>query len=365
MKKTILLVLFLVLSLTMEEANADFTFGEPVNLESVIPLIDADHESINCFSIDGLEMYIESDRSGGQGDWDLWVLRRNSVDEDWGPPENLGPNVNSSKQDAAASISSDGLTLHFLSSRAGGNGGQDIYVTTRLTKNTPWEQAMNIGSEINSSSNDSCPWLSPDGLELYFDSRRPDGFGSYDLWVTTRATTGDTWGEPVNLGPMINSAYSDCNISLSPDGRVLFFSGNQFATIPRPGGYGGSDIWMTKRETLSDPWQAPVNLGPKVNNSAHEIIPRISPDGSTLYFCTNSGNTWNNWQAPIIPIVDLNSDGIVDCADMCIIVDNWGTDNQLCDVGPMPWGDGVVDVEDLIVLAEHLFEEFPSDESVE
>lgn len=50
---------------------------------------------------------------------------------------------------------------------------------------------------------------------------------------------------------------------------------------------------------------------------------------------------------------------------MCITVDHWGTDNQLCDIGPMPWGDGVVDVQDLIVLAEHLFEEFPPAESVE
>jgi hypothetical protein len=56
------------------------------------------------------------------------------------------------------------------------------------------------------------------------------------------------------------------------------------------------------------------------------------------------------------PVVDLNSDGIVDAQDMCIIVDNWGTDNSLCDIGPMPWGDGIVDVQDLIVLAEHLFE---------
>jgi hypothetical protein len=65
------------------------------------------------------------------------------------------------------------------------------------------------------------------------------------------------------------------------------------------------------------------------------------------------------YQAPIIPIVDLNGDGIVDSADLCIIVDNWGTDDPLCDIGPMPWGDGIVDVQDLIVLAEHLFEEIP------
>jgi hypothetical protein len=64
------------------------------------------------------------------------------------------------------------------------------------------------------------------------------------------------------------------------------------------------------------------------------------------------------WQAPIEPIVDLNSDGIVDSLDMCIIIDHWGTNYSLCDIGPMPWGDGVVDVEDLKVLAEHLFEDY-------
>jgi hypothetical protein len=63
------------------------------------------------------------------------------------------------------------------------------------------------------------------------------------------------------------------------------------------------------------------------------------------------------WQVSINPVVDLNGDGMVDAADMCIIVDYWGTDEPLCDIGPMPWGDGIVDVEDLKVLAEHLFEQ--------
>jgi hypothetical protein len=81
-----------------------------------------------------------------------------------------------------------------------------------------------------------------------------------------------------------------------------------------------------------------------------------------LYFHSDRVGGFGNfdlWQAPVIPIVDLNGDGIVDATDMCIMVDHWGTDNELCDIGPMPWGDGIVDVQDLIVLAEHLFEEFP------
>ena len=58
-------------------------------------------------------------------------------------------------------------------------------------------------------------------------------------------------------------------------------------------------------------------------------------------------------------IVDFNGDGIVDAADMCIMIDHWGEDYPLCDIAPPPFGDGIVDVQDLIVLAEHLFEEFP------
>lgn len=65
------------------------------------------------------------------------------------------------------------------------------------------------------------------------------------------------------------------------------------------------------------------------------------------------------------PLLDLNGDGIIDALDMCIIVDNWHTDNALCDIAPAPFGDGFVDVQDLIVLAEHLFEEFPPAEPVE
>jgi len=75
----------------------------------------------------------------------------------------------------------------------------------------------------------------------------------------------------------------------------------------------------------------------------------VSADGSMFY----AGMS----QVPILPIVDFNGDVIVDSADMCIMVDHWGEDYSLCDIGPMPWGDGIVDVQDLIVLAEHLFEE--------
>jgi hypothetical protein len=350
-KKTTLLVLAVVLALMVDVANADFTFGEPVNLKEVIPVIDPDYECIDCLSYDGLEIYIQSFRSGGYGGIDLWRLTRDSVNEDWGPLENLGPTVNSSRLDAWSAFSPDGLTLYFVSNRPGGHGRNDIYMTKRVTRNDPWGEPINLGQLINSSERETSPYITADGLELYFDSDRPGGYGSWDMWVARRDTIDDDWGEPENLGPTVNSASSEGNQCISADGLVLCFGSN------RPGGYGGNDMWMARRASVSSPWEPPVNLGPKVNSPANEGFPQISPDGSTLYFTTNSNGIWDNWQAPIEPVVDLNGDGIVDSADMCIIVDNWGTDEPLCDIGPMPWGDGIVDVQDLIVLAEHLFEE--------
>ena len=62
------------------------------------------------------------------------------------------------------------------------------------------------------------------------------------------------------------------------------------------------------------------------------------------------------WEVPVLPIVDLNDDGIVDVVDLMMLIDSWGTDDTLRDIGPMPWGDGIVDVHDLIVLGEHMAE---------
>jgi hypothetical protein len=88
--------------------------------------------------------------------------------------------------------------------------------------------------------------------------------------------------------------------------------------------------------------------------------PDISADGSTIFFMsTRPGGLGGHdlWQASIEPVVDLNGDGIVDSADMCIMVDHWHTDEPFYDIGPTPLGDGIVDVQDLIVLSEHLFED--------
>lgn len=334
-------------------AKADLTFGEPTNLGSPVngSSFDADVE----LSADGLELYFASyNRPGGYGHYDIWVARQETIGDDWGSPVNLGPTINTSAMEVVPDLSADGLSLYFLSDRPGGAGGDDIWVTTRATEAEPWGNPVNLGPTVNSPVDDGCASISANGLELFFASNRAGGYGARDIWVTTRPTEAEPWGEPVNLGPTINSSYDDADTEISADGLVLLF--NSY----RPDGFGSYDVWMTRRTTTNDAWEEPVNLGPMVNSSTREATPGLSQDGSTLYFSSERPGGFGNldiWQAPIIPIVDFNGDGIVDSADMCIMVDHWGENYSLCDIGPMPWGDGIVDVEDLKVLAEYLFEE--------
>jgi len=343
-----LLGLCLLSGLDAPPAYADFTFGEPIKYGLGLSRDDG----IDCLSYDGLEMYFDSNRSGGEGDWDIWVMRRASIDADWDSPENLGPAINSPKEDNWASISADGLTLYFISNRPGGFGHYDIYMTTRATTDAPWGPVVNMGPEINSAAGDSSVWISQDGLELYFESWRPGGCGSGDLYAARRATVDDPWERPENLGPLVNSPYAEVWPSLSPDGLLLFFSDTLLAL--RPGGHGGGDTWMARRASMSDPWEMPVNLGKRFNTPLMDGAVRISPDGRTLYFASERAGGWEAYQTLIIPICDFNGDDVVDIADVGIMIEHWYTDDPLCDIGPMPWGDGFVDAQDLIVLAEHL-----------
>ncbi len=360
MKTTkMLAILFLALGLIASVANADFTFGTPTNLGP--PINSSSHDEGPCISPDGLSLYYASSRPGSNGLSDLWVSERAAVDDYWASPVNLGTKVNSSAEEYAPYISADGLQLYFYSNRPGSYGPWDLWVATRQEVQNEWSTPKNVGPPVNGSTRECDPVISADGLELYFNSyNRAGGYGSWDVWVATRQTTADDWGTPVNLGPMVNSPAIDGPGSISADGLMLFLHST------RPGGNGGYDMWVTRRATRNDPWEESVNLGPSVNSPTDDIFPTISFDNRWLYFSDFEAphrpggfGGVDIWQVSISPVVDINGDGIVDSADMCIIVDHWGENYPLCDIGPTPLGDGIVDVQDLIVLAEHLFEEIP------
>ena len=358
----VMIVAFMVLG--GRNVRADFTFGERVNLGPIVnssygdgnPFITPDGLSLyfDSFRPSGYgdcDIWVTTKQTSER-----------NPEGYWGSPVNLGALVNSEYRDVCPSITADGLILVFSSDRPDGLGGSDIWLATRPTKESPWDPPVNLGSSINSDGEEFCDCISPDGCSLYFSkigyfsSTNPDIFYGGDIYMTTRATRDSPWDAPVKLEIMPSRGGSgNWGANISSDGLALFFYSDYADVSLLP------DIWLATRTHNDDGWGTPIRLGPEINTQNGEQKPSISADGSTLYWCCGraSLNTWDLWQSTISPIVDLNGDGIVDAGDMCIMVDYWGTDEKLCDIGPMPWGDGIVDVQDLIVLAEHLFEEVP------
>jgi len=281
----------------------------PANLGS--PVNSPAWDSPGSMSSDGLRLYLHSRRPGGFGKEDIYVARRATTSDPWAKPENLGDNINTSYTDYEPDISADGLTLLFVSDRPGGSGSDDIWITKRTSLDAPWGKPVNLGPTINSAALDMDPSTTADGLTLYFSSRRSGGIGSYDIWVSKRASTKEPWGEPVNLGAPVNSRMTDSCPDISADGLTLFFLSFRLDSL------GQSDLYVTTRPTIHDPWGPAVNLGPNINTHNTEEYPKISFDGRLFMFVADKPEGVGQldiWQVDIstMPADSIEEDTDVD-----------------------------------------------------
>jgi hypothetical protein len=154
----------------------------------------------------------------------------------------------------------------------------------------PWSTPVNLGPTVNSASDDMHPTLSKDGLSLIFSSTRPGGAGFLDLWVSQRDSLDSPWQKPANLS-MLNSPVDDHAPSLTTDGHWLFFYSS------RPDGCNGggrTELWAAHRQNKRDDfgWESPINLGCTLNiPGADEGAPNFWEDDTTgtlnLYFARN------------------------------------------------------------------------------
>ena len=165
-----------------------------------MPARSSTHENFDGgpeLSEDGLTLLFGSARlnSLGQLDEDIYIATRETTAQPFGPARNLGPSINSlGFGDYSPDLSLDGLTLYFSSSRPGGLGEADLYVTTRESIDDPWEPPQNLGANVNTPYFEGQPSISANGKTLYWDSVRPDGLGDFDIWMATRGTWEETLG---------------------------------------------------------------------------------------------------------------------------------------------------------------------------
>ncbi len=217
-------------------------------------------------------------RNSSQEDFYISLLSDNG----WGTSVNAGAPLNTSSNEGAQTLSSNGNYMYFTAcERAGGMGSCDIYFSA--FSNGQWTHPYNLGPPVNSSAWESTPSVSADGNLLIFSSNRQGGFGGKDLWYSLLSENG-TWSHPVNMGDKINTLGEEMSPFIHFDGRTLYF-----ASDGRPG-MGGFDIYLAKMNEDST-WTEPRNLGYPINTSSDDMGLVIETSGQKAYFSSKRSNS--------------------------------------------------------------------------
>jgi hypothetical protein len=166
------------------------------------------------------EIYFASTRPEGQGSEEIWRSERASIDDDWDPPT-LMTAFNSPDQDGWPELSRDGLVLTFGSNRAGGAGGFDLYIVTRADTDAAWSEPMPL-AELNTPGGEASAVFSDDRTEVLFTS----GVASNadDISRATRRSTAVMFDAPAPLLTVNTDARDAVAFLDVTQTRVLFAS---------------------------------------------------------------------------------------------------------------------------------------------
>ena len=215
----------------------------------------------------------------------MYIMKQNN--EVWSPPEPV-PFLDK-YQAGDFTIAADGKTMVFASNifidEIGSEGEGGNIWTVEITE-TGWTEPKHIGLRINSKYHDSYPCITANG-NLYFFSRRPGGYGTSDLYMSK--FIGGEYESPVNLGPKLNTEHHEWDTYTAPDESYMIYCST------KPGGLGEDDLYVTYKQS-DGKWSAPVHMGNEINTEKSENRPYVSPDGKFLFYAsTERGNRDIYW----------------------------------------------------------------------
>jgi len=192
------------------------------------------NEGAQCISQDGQWIiFTGCNYPEGQGSCDLYISFKTK--NGWSEAENLGPMVNTDFWESSPSLSPDKRDLYFASATGGGFGGRDIWVTHRLLTGK-WSRPENLGAAVNTSADESCPFMHADNQTLYFNSNGRPGYGSTDLFFTKKISD-TSWLEAENLGYPINTIDDEGSLIVAADAKTAYYASD------KAGGKGGLDLY--------------------------------------------------------------------------------------------------------------------------
>lgn len=288
--KTTLTMLSAIIALVITAVSAysqNNSFSAPQNLGAA--LNTASDETGPIISPNGLSLYFTSNRTGGLGGTDIYVSHRAALGSAWGAPQNLGAPVNSSANDNVTGISLDGRSMLLNSARAGGSGGADLWITMRTDANNDfgWTAPVNLGPVVNSTFTENSGNFFEDpangAVTLIFSSDRAGGIPGvkFDFFQSTRNPDG-TFNTPTLINEL-NGEGSHFGSAIRRDGLEIFIGSSRPAGLNNP----KFDIFVSTRASTALPWSTPVPVSGINNFEEDDRLPKLSPDGSILYFSSN------------------------------------------------------------------------------
>lgn len=232
-------------------------------------------EQAPFLSPDGQELYFgrngHPNNIGFEDLPDIWLSRRKPNGQ-WGPPIHLGLPINDLRANRLAGLTADGNALYLAET-----DGYQSWVTVTRREGRHWTAPLSTIIERFVPGAGATFSVSPDEQFLIIASEQPEGLGSLDLYVAFRLED-RLWSHPIHMGSRLNTPGREEWAMIAADGQTLYF-----ASDGHPGGAGGLDLWMSRRQDANwQEWSPPVNLGSAVNSSADELNLAIAGDGASV-----------------------------------------------------------------------------------
>lgn len=240
----------------------------PVQFELLPPPINSPGPDYNPYvSPDESFIVFTSKRQGNIGNFmdydgyltpDVYISRKEN--NTWKKAKNAGPPLNTYLNEEVAGLAPDGKTVFIFCANEQGNA--DIFISE--ISNLSFKRPVSAGNYVNTDQFENGATLTPDGTKLIFASSAPGGQGGMDLYMSYLLPNGE-WGEPVNLGPTINTPLDEDYPYFAPDGKTFIFSSNGHP------GMGGYDLFKCTYDEEKNTFSKPVNMGYPVNTPDDEF----------------------------------------------------------------------------------------------
>ncbi len=252
-----------------------------------LPLSD----TVNCFPMQYFPALTADNRQlvftkrqgrGHDDDEDIFISVKDESGR-WTTPVSISDKINSQLREGASTISADGRHMIFTACGIRNTYGSCDLFESKKTGDT-WSQPVNLGPLVNSSAWDVQPSLSADGQELYFISTRKGGVGGSDIWYAKKDSTGH-WMRAQNLGNVVNTKYDEISPFIHVNNRNLYFSSNAHP------GFGGLDIFVS--EKVDKKWTTPKNMGAPLNNFEDQYSFFVTADGKRAYYSKDEAGKKN------------------------------------------------------------------------